>query len=248
MMKSQFLTTLVLVILAAVARAADGGANAIVTTNQPIWENSISFGLTLARGNSDSLLADTAFKTHRNNPTNELTLSLEGAYGENQSVKNNEMLHGYGQYNHLFTDRFFGYARADGFHDSIADITYRVTVSPGAGYYFLKSKSTTLAGEAGPGMVFERLDGETLNYPTPRLAERFEHKWDNHTRIWENVEYLQQLDQDNNFLINAEVGAEAALTRHISLRTVLQDSFANIPAPGRRDNDVKLISGIVYKF
>ncbi len=59
---------------------------------------------------------------------------------------------------------------------------------------------------------------------------------------------MQQLDEDNNFLINAEVGAEAALTKHISLRTVLQDNFANVPAPGRRDNDVKLISGIVYKF
>jgi putative salt-induced outer membrane protein YdiY len=248
MMKSLFLTTFVSVILTAVVRAADGGANAIATNKTPFWESSISVGLTLTSGNSDTVLTDTAFKTHRNNPTNELTLSLEGAYGENQSVKNTELLHGYGQYNHLFTDRFFGYARADGFHDGIADITYRVTVSPGAGYYFIKSKTTMLAGEAGPGMVFERLDGETRNYLTPRLAERFEHKWNEHTRMWENVEFLQQLDEYDNFLVNAEIGAEAALTRHVSLRTVLQDNFANVPAPGRRDNDLRLISGLTYKF
>ena len=248
MMRIYFLTTFVWVILTAAAHAANGGTNSMAKANQLLWESSVSVGLTLTSGNSDTVLADTAFKTHRNNPTNELTLSLEGAYGENQSVKNDEMLHGFSQYNHLFTDRIFGYLRADGFHDGIADITYRVTASPGVGYYFIKSKATTLAGEAGPGVVFERLDGETVNYLTPRLAGRFEHKWDDHTRGWANAEFLQQLDENNNFLINAEVGAEAALTRHVSLRTVLQDNFANVPAPGRRDNDLRLVSGLTYKF
>jgi hypothetical protein len=51
-----------------------------------------------------------------------------------------------------------------------------------------------------------------------------------------------------NFLVNAEVGAEASLTKTLSLRVTLQDNFVNQPAPGRKDNDVKLISGVVYKF
>jgi hypothetical protein len=51
-----------------------------------------------------------------------------------------------------------------------------------------------------------------------------------------------------NFLINAEVGAEASLTKTFSLQVTLQDSFINQPAPGYKSNDVKLISGLVYKF
>ena len=51
--------------------------------------------------------------------------------------------HAFGQYNHLFTERFFGYFRTDALHDEIADLQYRVTLSPGVGYYFVKQTNTT---------------------------------------------------------------------------------------------------------
>jgi len=202
----------------------------------------------MTRGNGDTLLTSAGFKTHRNNLTNEWTFSTDGAYGESGATKNNESLHGIGQYNHLFTSRVYGYARADAFHDDIADLAYRLTVSPGVGYYLIKGKETTLAVKAGPGGVFEKLDGSIDYYAASRVAERFERKWEGHTRVWESVEFLPQFDRSRNYFFNAEVGAEAALTKRISLRTVLQDHFINVPAPGRKQNDLKLISGLVYKF
>lgn len=223
-------------------------AIATVTNKPPLWESALSFGLTLTRGNSDTILVDSAIKAHRNDLTNEVTLSLEGTYGEDHSVKNNESLHGIGQYNHLFSERFYAYGRGDGFHDAIADLTYRFTLSPGVGYYFLKDKETTLAVEAGPSFVLEKLDGSRENYAAGRVAERFERKWDDHTRIWENVEFLPQFDKGNNFLMNAEAGVETPLTKRISMSIVLQDNYINLPAPGRQRNDLKLISGLVYKF
>jgi putative salt-induced outer membrane protein YdiY len=228
--------------------AAD--AKAVTTeTNQPsLWDSSVAFGLALARGNSDTLLTSAGFKTHRNNLTNEVTFSTDGSYGKSHAIKNNEALHGIGQYNHLFSTRIYGYGRADTFHDDIADLAYRLTLSPGAGYYLLRGRETTLAMEAGPGCVVEKLDGSYEDYAATRVAERFEHKWDGHTRVWENVEFLPQFDQSQNFIVNAEIGAEAALTKRISLRTVLQDNFINVPAPGRKPNDLKLISGLVFKF
>ena len=71
---------------------------------------------------------------------------------------------------------------------------------------------------------------------------------DGHTRFWQNVEFLPQFDRPDNFLVNAEVGAETPLTKRLSLQTVVQDNFANGPAPGRKDNDVKLVSALAYKF
>ena len=194
------------------------------------------------------MLMDSAIKAHRNNLTNEVTLSLEGTYGEDHSVKNNESLHAIGQYNHLFSERFYAYGRGDGFHDAIADLTYRFTLSPGVGYYFLKDKETTLAGEIGPGAVLEKLDGSRENYAAARVAERFERKIDDHARIWENVEFLPQFDEGNNFLVNAEIGVETPLTKRMSLSVDLQDNYINLPAPGRQRNDMKLISGLIYKF
>jgi putative salt-induced outer membrane protein YdiY len=237
-----------LAMLAKVGNTSNTPQTAVVSTNKPAWESSVSAGLSLTKGNSDTLLTTAAFKTRIKTLANEFMFGLDGAYGESDSVKNNETLHGVSQYNYLFGERFYGFFNLEGLHDGIADLQYRFTFSPGAGYYLVKETNTTLAVEAGPGLIFQRLGGVDTTYASLRLAERFEHKLNNGARVWERAEILPQANKLENFLVNAEIGAEAALTKTLSLRITVQDNFVNQPAPGRKDNDVKLIRGLVYKF
>jgi len=241
-----------LVLLATEASNTQSASSAAVatnvSTNKPVWESTVSLGLTATAGNVNSALATGNFRTHRKAPRDEWTLGADGAYGEVSSVKNNETLHGFVQYNHLFNERWYGYTRADALHDGIADVAYRITFSPGAGYYFIKNQQTSLAGEFGPAILYEKLDDEYHTYPTLRLAERFEHKFDAHARLWQNVEFLPPADSPRDFLVNAEIGVETPLTKHLSLQTYVQDNYANHPAPGRKDNDVKLVSALAIKF
>ncbi len=247
-MKRRIFTVFVLLVLAMSGHAAVTNQTSVISTNQPAWESSVSAGLSLTKGNSDTLLTTAAFKTRMKTPANEFMFGMDGAYGESDSVKNNETLHGVSQYNHLFGERFYGFFNLEGLHDGIADLQYRFTFSPGAGYYFVKTTNTTFAGEFGPGLITQRLGGVDTTYATLRLAERFEHKLNDGARVWEKAEFLPQINKLANFLVNAEVGAEASLTKTLSLRVTLQDNFINQPAPGRKDNDVRLISGLVYKF
>jgi putative salt-induced outer membrane protein YdiY len=223
--------------------------NQVALTNQPVWESSLAIGFTITRGNSDTLLATGNIQTHKKTAFNEFTFGADAAYGDNNSVQSANDAHAFGQYNHLFTERFFGYFRADALHDEIADLQYRVTLSPGVGYYFVKQTNTTLAGECGPAMVFQRLGDVDDNYLTLRLAERFEHKFaENNARVWQSVEFLPQINAFNNFVVNAEAGIEAGISKKLSLQACLQDNFINEPAPGRQQNDLKLVSGLKYKF
>jgi len=248
-MQMRILAVLGLFVLTTCARAGEADRTADVSTNKPPkWESSLAFGLALTSGNSDTLLTTAAFKSRRKSAENEFGFGVDGAYGENNSVKNNETLHGVGQWNHLFTERGYGYFNVEGLHDGIADLQYRFTLGPGAGYYFIKTTNTALAGEFGPSIIFQRLGGVDTSYGSLRLADRFEHKLSAGARVWERAEILPQVTKFENFLVNAEVGAEAALTKTFSLQVTLQDNFVNQPAPGRKDNDVKLISSLVYRF
>jgi putative salt-induced outer membrane protein len=247
-MKRRIFTVFVLAFLAVSGRADDTPQTAVVSTNKPAWESSVSMGLSLTKGNSDTLLTTAAFKTSKKTQENEYMFGMDGSYGENDSVKNNETLHIVSQYNHLFGERFYGFFNVEGLHDGIADLQYRFTFSPGAGYYFVKTTNTTFDGELGPGLITQRLGDVDTTYAVLRLAERFERKLNNGARVWEKVEFLPQVNKLENFLVNAEVGSEASLTKTFSLRVTLQDNFINQPAPGRKSNDVKLISGVVYKF
>ncbi|MGH7989509.1 MAG: DUF481 domain-containing protein, partial [Limisphaerales bacterium] len=109
--------------------------------------------------------------------------------------------------------------------------------------------NTTLAGEVGVAEIFQRLGTNDSSYTTVRFAERGEHKFAGHgARVWESVEFLPQVDDFNNYIVNAEVGVAASLAKNLSLQTYLDDSYAKEPAPGRLKNDAKLVSAISYKF
>ncbi len=214
----------------------------------PEWKSSASLGLTVAKGNTDTLLVNGQIASEKITKHNEFTVGLEGGYGEQNTVKNIESLHGYGQWNHLFTPRLFSYLRADGLHDGISELDYRYTLSPGVGYYFVKNTNTTFAAEAGPGVVFERLGGIDDTYATLRVGERYEHKFNPRTRFWESIEVLPEVDKWQKYIANAEVGIEAAITKTLSLKTYVQDNYVNRPALDRHNNDIKLVSGISVKF
>ena len=219
-----------------------------ISTNKPAWEGSAALGLTATAGNSDSALVTGNVRAHRKTTVDEWALGADAAYGETKSVKNNESLHGYAEYRHLFTPRWYGYAKVDALHDAIADVTYRFTVSPGVGFYFIKEKETTLSAEAGPAILTEKLDDEYHTYPVIRFGQRLEHKFDGHARLWETLEILPPVTRPREFLVNAEIGVETPITKVLSLQTYVQDNYANRPAPGFKDNDVKVVSALAIKF
>jgi putative salt-induced outer membrane protein YdiY len=220
------------------------------------WKSSIAFGLTLARGNTDTTLASATAFMEKKWPQNDLMFGADGLYGETKNPgeqkyrESAEVLHGFSQYNRTITDGFYCYARIDGFHDGIADIKYRLTLAPGLGYYFVTNKTMDLSAEIGPGYIKEQLDGETESFATLRMGEKLHYAISPHAKAWESVEFLPQVNQFDNYIVNAEVGIEAGLTKanKLSLRSVLQDSYDNIPAADRLKNDLKLITSLVFKF
>jgi putative salt-induced outer membrane protein YdiY len=241
-----YLLLSVLALSGAGAWAADAAAVEKPKTN--LWENSIALGLTVTKGNSDTLTATGTWLSLKKWEKNELRFGAEGTYGTTDGDKSAESAHVFGQYNRLFTERLYGYLRADFYHDGLADIDYRFVVSPGAGYYFIKSPSTRLSGEVGPGWVYEKKGGEEDNYFTIRFAERFEHKFNDRVRIWESLEYLPQVDDWGNFILNGEIGVETAMSKHLGLRVFFQDNYTSRPAAGKKENDLKLVAALAYKF
>lgn len=215
---------------------------------KPTWDRSASLGLTLTRGNSDSVMLTANVLAQHKWTRNELSLGADGTYGEVDSKKNAESVHGFGQYNRLISERAFLYGRVDALRDEIALIDYRVMMSPGAGYYFIKKERTTLSAEVGPGFIYEKQGPDAHGYMTLRVAERFEQKITDWAKLWQSLEYLPQVDRFKNYLVNAEIGIETALSKRLGLRTFAQDSYDNEPAPGRKKNDLKLVTAISVKF
>jgi putative salt-induced outer membrane protein YdiY len=232
-----------------------GAAESAAPTEAPKkWETTAAATATLTRGNSETFLATLSLDTKRKWEKDEVTLSVSGGYGESKvndvNTKNTEFLQGYGQYNRLFTERFYGGLRLNGEYDGIAGVEYRFVVSPMAGYYLIKNTNMTLAVEGGPSLIYEHLKGQPSHgYWAARAAERFEYKLSATTKVWESLEYLPKVDQwADNYLLNFEAGIDTAINKHWSLRVVFQDMYASAPANDRKQNDIRLLAGTAYKF
>jgi hypothetical protein len=215
---------------------------------QPRWETLATAGLTLRKGNSDTLLANLGVISARKWQQNELGLGASFSYGEAWGRKNVDNINGSAQFNRLFSDRSFAGLKVRAVKDAIADLDYRVTFSPLAGYYFVKEAGTRLSAEVGPSYVIERLGSVGKSYAGLRVGERFEDNFNTRAKIWQTAEFTPQVDLPSKHLVSAELGVSSAMNDQVSLRVVLQDSYDSIPAPGRQANDVGLISGLEYKF
>lgn len=255
--RTWWLSALVCLAAAAVAVTSAAAANAV--TNAPPkshWESVASADVALTRGNSRSFLATLTLDTKRKWAQDEALLGAGAGYGDDTTTingkdvttKTQDYLKGYGQFNHLFSERFYAGFRVDGLHDDIADIQYRFTVSPLAGYYLIKETNTSLAVELGPSWVDEKLDDHTDSYLGVRVGQRFEHKFKTGARIWETLEWIPQVDDFSNWILNAEAGVSAPITKSMDVRLVADDNYNNRPAPDRLKNDLRLLAGIGYRF
>lgn len=218
------------------------------------WETTAAAGVTLTRGNSETFLGTVGLDTKRKWARDEAALGVNAGYGEakvdGETDKNTEYVKGFGQYNRLFTERFYGGLRLDAEYDGIAGVDYRARISPLLGYYLIKNPRTSLAVEAGPSLVFEKLkDAPSDIYLGARFGERFEHKLTDTTRVWQSFEYIPDVeDWGDKYLLIAEAGIAADITKKMSLRVVVQNNYNSQPPAGRESNDLRLVAGIGYKF
>lgn len=218
------------------------------------WDTTAAAALALTRGNSENFLATLSLDTKRKWDNNDVAMGVSGGYGDstvnNVNSKNTEFVQGFGQYNYLFTSKFYAGLRLDGQYDGIAGIDYRFKVTPLVGYYLIKDDKMTLSVEAGPSGVAEHLQGESATtYMAARFAQGFTYKLTSTTKVWEGISYIPQISEwTQNYLLNFEVGIDAAITKSWSLRVVFQDMYASQPAAGKKDNDMRLLAGASYKF
>ncbi len=225
------------------------GQSAPTLTESVKWETSASLGFTLTSGNSDTLLATADITSSRKWDKNELTAAAGLTYGQNSGVKNSDSQHISLQYNRLLTGKWFAYGRVEWMRDSIADIDYRLTVSPGMGYYFWKdAKKGFLRAEVGPGYVFEKKGGVSDDYLTLRVAERFEYKLSDTAKLWQSLEITPDVRNFSNYQAVGEIGVDLTIVKNLGLRAYIQDVYNNQPAAGRKKNDLKLVTALSYKF
>lgn len=220
------------------------------------FETNVNGGFTLTSGNSETTALSLGVESKNITEQQETLLSASYEYGQTTNTDadgvetdstNLDRAKLVGQSNWLISEMVYLFYNLTAEKDEIAKIDYRINTGPGLGYYFLRSDTNTLSTESSLVYVMEEQSGVSDNYTAFRVAQNFEHKFEN-ARIWQSFEGIFDLSELESYFMNAEIGAEAKLTARLGLRVVLKDKYNNQPESGVENNDLTLISGISVTF
>ncbi|MBK1834742.1 DUF481 domain-containing protein [Roseibacillus ishigakijimensis] len=212
------------------------------------WVSTAALGLSLAKGNSDSLQGNVAYHSAFRSERREFFFDGSYAYGQSDGDTSTDALAADARFNWLFNERLYlgtgvGYLR-----DDVAEVSYRLTPNVLLGYYLLKNETMTLALEGGPAYVFEEVDGVSDNYFALRAAERF--TWN----IGPRLDFKQSLVVDidpsdaDNTLTTLSAHLDADLSEKLAWRLAGTYVYDNQPGEGLKEEDLTLTSGIAYEF
>ncbi|MEI6148258.1 MAG: DUF481 domain-containing protein [bacterium] len=224
----------------------------------PAWDTTVAAGINLSRGNTRNMLINGSVISACKQDKNEAKVGVEANYGETEVTTTNDTKkmdtnvqnsRAFMEYRRLLNERTYAYLNSEIRNDDIANLDYRLMIGPGIGQYLLKSDTQTLGVELGVSYIREKLAGvKADDYVALRVAEKYELKMSATSKVWESVEYLPALEDFSRYLLNAELGAEAAMNARLSLRIVAQDKYNSEPAVDRKANDFQLIGGLTYKL
>ncbi len=234
----------------AVACACTAGFTAMAQdaeTNR--FKTRLNAGVTLTEGNSKTVQANASLVTKgQKKSLGSVRAGVEGNYGEStvDDMKDRTIANvkAYVNAKKTITRMTFWSFSAEALYDEIAKIDYRFILSPGIGAYLVKNDTLSLSVDAGPAYVWQKVDGVSDDYPALRFGERFDLALSETAKCWQSLEFVPRADDFDDYFLNAEAGIEAAINSHLSLRLVIQDKYDNIPAPGKKQNDLTVIAGV----
>lgn len=212
-------------------------------------ETTFAAGLALTDGNSETMQANASLVTvGEKDGLGSVRAGVEGNYGETtvagKDQTNVENARAFANAKKTLTEMTFASLDGTVLYDDIALVDYRATIGPALGVYLIKDDATKLSVEAGVSYVWEEVAKIDDDYVALRAAERFDHAFSETAKIWQSAEYLPQANDTDNYLLNAELGVEAAMNASLNLRIVLQDKYDSQPALGLDRNDISLIAGV----
>jgi putative salt-induced outer membrane protein YdiY len=215
-----------------------------------IWDKSVLFGLNYTDGNTKTTNINLGGKVARDYENNAWRFQADYNYGaaadnaNDPRVENKNNFRAVGDYRRILENDWFAGGGTAFAHDEIADLKYRVIVSPSAGRYLIRDENTKFSLEAGPSYVWEKLGEVDSNFAAARVADRLELTLTPTSKIYQFFEYLISFDDASQYLFNAEIGIESALNSYLSLVLSVKDYYINQPAEGNVPNDVVTITAL----
>jgi len=228
------------------------------------WSGLLDTGLSLTRGNSQSLTYTLSGKAARVTESDKISIYSTAIYSDSTvngvSSTTAHAIRG-GIRNDLnISNRFFIFGFTDFEYDQFQDLNLRNVLGGGLGYHVIKTKSTifdvfgggsydqafygaTAATTTEPAMPsVTRKTGEVV------LGETFNSKLNSRTSVTEQFSLYPNISDTGTYRFQFDTTISTKLKNWLSWQVTYSDRYISNPLPGFKTNDLILSTGVRLTF
>jgi len=157
-------------------------------------------------------------------------------------------------YSRNLTKRTFANVFNDWEYDRFQNLDLRAVAGGGLGFMAWKGERGRLDLLGGLAYNREKFDPVRPLLPFVRNAAEgyygndFVYKVGARTNFYQNFRQFTNLKRGEQYRMNFDIGATTQLTKWLTWNVAFSDRFLNIPAPGRKKNDLLYTTGFGFAF
>jgi putative salt-induced outer membrane protein YdiY len=152
---------------------------------------------------------------------------------------------------HEFTpgEKFYGYGDVGYLRDRIANLEVQLTPGVGMGYQWFEQPDFNFNTEGGIRYLYQDFSDSGVQQETAfRLAYHVDKQLNDQVTIFNDAEYLAAFSDPADYIINADAGIQADLTRNFFSQFKVRYRRADRPAMGSLKDDLAFLLGVGWKF
>jgi putative salt-induced outer membrane protein YdiY len=223
------------------------------------WDLSVNLGANFSGGNTESYLVNAGAEYNLKLGVSDIKAGFNLNYGEveqtdedgnKETVKDVDKYNIYGAYTYNFSERYFADVIAAMMHDYKADIKHRYRIGPSFGANLINNDEFVLSTSGGAVYFQEEYENDsgTDEYVALRFAENFTWTIQEGTKLVQGIEYMPEVDDFDNYLMNFSLSLEAPIAKGTSMFVTFIDTYDNTPVDDKEKNDTSLVFGLQYSL
>lgn len=216
-----------------------------------VWGGMAGAGLSVTRGNSDTLKLNLAWEVARDRKPRHLS-KLSGRYlrGQEAGALSVDQTSVTLRHEYMLRDGAFSFGQIEYVRDPFKSISYLLAPTAGFGYTVVDTEPTRFAIDAGIGAVWEKNPYEPV---TPEVAvtagETLRHQLTRTTTLKHATTALLASGNPKDGLYTFSIGIGTRINDHLELAIDVVDTFKTRP-PNEQTvrNDIAMVTGITTRF
>ena len=216
----------------------------------PTWAGALGAGLSLTRGNSDTLNFNVAFDLTRTpEARNVMELKARFLRGESDGSLVTQRTSATLRDRHTLSGRTFLYGQVEYLRDTFKLIDYLIAPTVGVGFKLVDTESRKFFLDAGVGSITEKNSGAARTNAAVTASEKLAIQLTPTSSLKHEASGLWKTSDFSDALYTFSFGLATKISERTQLSLDLLDTFrTKRPSPFTKRNDVALVASIVAKF